>query len=158
MDKNGNENYLMPRQDANEQSTHLVPTTVAEVMTRDVKTLAPDQSVAELVRLLAAKKFHHVIVAKQGYLLGVISDHDVFRQLSRVDDWPTKTVAEIMHTNTFTIRSERLLSSAAEEMVTRRVNCLPVLDGSGKIIGLLTSTDIMRLYMDIQKRFESEIN
>src|SRR5215813_13453553 len=91
------------------------PKSVADVMTREVKTLTPDQTFADVVSLLAGNNFHHIIVAVDGYLMGVLSDRAVYRQLARVNDWTAKKVGEIMITNSVTVTPERPLSEAAEE-------------------------------------------
>lgn len=133
-----------------------VPKFVGEVMTRDIKTLGPDQSFGDVVSLLASNSFHHIIIAVDGYLMGVLSDRDVYRQLGRVSDWGAKKVGEIMITNALTVSPETTLSDAAEQMLTRRVNCLPVVGGDGKLAGLVTSTDVIRLFKGLQDRLMQE--
>jgi CBS domain-containing protein len=132
------------------------PKIVADVMIRDIKTLRPDQTFADVVSLLAGNSFHHIIIAVNGYLMGVLSDRDVLRQFSRVGDWTAKKVGEIMTTNSVTVGPQEALSDAADRMLTRRVNCLPVVAQDGKLVGLLTSTDIIRLYKTLQQRVETE--
>jgi CBS domain-containing protein len=89
--------------------------------------------------------------------MGVLSDRDVYRQLGRVSDWSAKKVGEIMITNALTIAPETLLSDAAEQMLSRRVNCLPVVTEAGKLVGLLTSTDIIRLFKALHLQMEAEL-
>ena len=134
-----------------------IPTLVSEVMTREIKTLTPDQSFSEVVSLLAANGFHHILIAVDGYLMGVVSDRDVYRQLGRVGDWSAKKVSEIMTTNAFTIAPQTRLYDAAKQMLLLRISCLPVVTQAGKLVGLLTSTDILRLYQRLQKRLEAEL-
>jgi acetoin utilization protein AcuB len=133
------------------------PKFVGDVMITEVKTLTPDQTFADVVSLLAGNNFHHIIVAVDGYLMGVLSDRDVYRQLGRVSDWTAKKVGEIMSTNSVTVSPAMPLSQAAEEMLLRRVSCLPVVADGGKLVGLLTSTDIIRLYQDLQRKVEREL-
>jgi acetoin utilization protein AcuB len=134
-----------------------MPRQVGEVMTREIRTLEPDQSFADVVSLLAGNSFHHIVIAVDGYLMGVLSDRDVYRQLGRVSDWSAKKVGEIMITNALTITPETLLSEAAEQMLSRRVNCLPVVTEAGKLVGLLTSTDIIRLFKALHLQMVAEL-
>lgn len=54
-----------------------LPTRVADVMTKDVVTLSPDDNFAEAVELMAKRDFRHLLVADDAQkLLGVISDWD----------------------------------------------------------------------------------
>ena len=134
-----------------------IPRLVGEVMTREIKTLAPDQSFTAVVSLLAGNNFHHIVIAVDGYLMGVLSNRDFYRQLGRVSDWSAKKVGEIMITNAITTTPETLLSEAAEQMLSRRVDCLPVVTEAGKLVGLLTSTDIMRLFKALHLHLEAEL-
>ena len=139
------------------QSKGPKPRLVSEVMTRELKTLTPDQSFADVVRLLAGNSFHHIVIAVDDYLLGVLSNRDFYRQLGRVSDWSAKKVAEIMVINSLTIAPDTLLSEAAEQMLSRRVDCLPVVTKAGKLVGLLTSTDIIRLFKTLRLQMEAEL-
>ena len=42
-------------------------------------------------------------------------------------------------------------------MLSRRVNCLPVVTEAGKLVGLLTSTDIIRLFKTLHLQMEAEL-
>jgi CBS domain-containing protein len=86
-----------------------IPRLVGEVMTREIKTLAPDQSFTDVVRLLAGNNFHHIVIAVNGYLMGMLSNRDVYRQLGRVSDWGAKKVGEIMITDALTTTPETLI-------------------------------------------------
>jgi CBS domain-containing protein len=131
-----------------------VPKLVSEIMTREIKTLGPNQSFAEVVPLLAGNHIHHIIVVVEGFLVGVLSDRDVYRQLASVSNWNTKKVGEVMITNALTIPPETRLSHAAALMLSRRVNCLPVVGEQGKLVGLITSSDIIGLYKSLQEQLE----
>jgi CBS domain-containing protein len=52
-------------------------------------------------------------------------------------------IGEIMTTKVITISPEEDLSDAAQLMDTHNINRLPVVDGSGKIVGLVTRGDII---------------
>ena len=132
-----------------------LPLKVGDVMTHEVKTLLPEQSFGEVVSLLAGNSFHHVVVAVDGQLLGMVSDRDVFRQLGLVQDWSSKAVGEIMIKNIVTVTAETLLSTAAGLLLERRIHCLPVVNDAGKLVGIVTSTDLLRLFKTMQERFES---
>ena len=54
------------------------PTSVSQIMTRDVLSVYPGQSFAEAVGLMANRPFRHVLVIHpNGRLAGVISDRDL---------------------------------------------------------------------------------
>ncbi len=131
------------------------PVQVADVMTKDVRTMLPDQSFAELVGMMATRSFHHMLVVDEDERLhGVISDRDVLRALSRTPDWSKRSVAEIMNPDSITTTPESAISAAVRLMLEKRVNCLPVIGPDGRVAGILTSTDLLKAYEKLQEQVE----
>ncbi len=56
----------------------------SQLMTRDITTCAPDDSIAELMSLMTARRIRHLPVCEDGALSGIISIGDVVK--SRVDE------------------------------------------------------------------------
>jgi CBS domain-containing protein len=132
-----------------------VPTQVAEVMTRDVIATAPDHSVQEAITLVARHRFRHLLVVTgDQQLAGVISDRDLLRFMIREPQWGTAAVAEVMKADPITVNPDTPLSVAVAEMLKRRINCLPVVDADNQVVGILTSTDLLRALHKIQEWIE----
>ena len=131
-------------------------TRVQDVMTREVVTLAPTQPFQEAITVLAKRRFHHVLVADaQRTLLGVISDRDLLRFMVG-QTWESAVVGDVMVTDPVSVQPEDLLSTACETMIARRINCLPGVDEAGRIVGILTSTDLLKAYMGLQAEIEKD--
>ncbi len=131
------------------------PTRIDAVMTRAVITLSPEQSFQEAISLIARHRFRHLLVVDtESRLAGVISDRDLLRFMIREPHWNSTTVAEVMRPHPVTVRPETPLSTAIAEMLTRHINCLPVVDGEGRVCGILTSTDLLRTFQQVQERIE----
>jgi predicted transcriptional regulator len=129
---------------------------VADVMTRKTVTLSPHHGLAEAVSLMADRHFRHIVVVETGgQVLGVISDRDILRTLARTSNWQTKDVSQIMTRDPFTVKRETPLSLAVAKIVSKRINCLPVLDDEGKVCGILTSTDLLKAYQKLLESLES---
>jgi acetoin utilization protein AcuB len=147
MDKNIEETIAGTSSGQEQISSSGLPTQVAEVMTTAVVTLSPDQSFAEAVSLMANHHFHHFLVADDaGKIIGVISDRDILRALARTADWQTQKIGEIMTPEPTTVLPTTSLCIAVGTMLTRRINCLPVVNDDETIRGILTSTDLLRSY------------
>jgi acetoin utilization protein AcuB len=132
-----------------------LPRCVADVMTRQLITVTPEQSFGEAVGIMANRPYRHILVVRpDGRLAGVISDRDLLRKIAATTDWKTKTVEEIMTRKVLTVRPETSLSVAAQEIVARRINCLPVLDDKDKVCGIVTSTDLLNAYEKLLVAFE----
>jgi CBS domain-containing protein len=117
---------------------------VAELMTRTVITLRPDQSVQDAVDLFARREFRHIPVANGASLVGVLSDRDVLRALVRSHDIINVPVSTIMRSNPFTTEPDASLCEAAYLLLSHRINSLPVIDGARNLVGILTTTDLLR--------------
>ncbi len=135
--------------------TPRVPTTVSEVMTSKIVTLSPSNSLQEAIGMIASNSFRHFpVVEDNAHLAGVVSDRDLLRAMNLSKDWNSTTVAQIMTQNVVKVRRETPLSAAVEEILTRRINCLPVVEDNDRVCGIVTSTDLLKAFQQVQKRFE----
>jgi CBS domain-containing protein len=129
---------------------------VADVMTRKTVTLSPHHGLVEAVSLMADRHFRHIVVVDTGgKILGVISDRDILRTLARTTNWQTKDVSQIMTRDPITVKRETPLVVAVAKIVSKRINCLPVLDDDGKVCGILTSTDLLKAYQKLLESLEN---
>ncbi len=131
------------------------PMCVGELMTSRLVSLSPHHTFKEAVGLMANRPFRHFLVLdKNGHLAGVISDRDLLRVLARDPDWEGTTVSEVMTRDPLTVRPETPVSSAVVEVLARRINCLPVVDKYGRACGIVTSTDLLQAFEQVQVRLE----
>ena len=131
------------------------PLCVADVMTRQVVTLSPHHTFADAVQIMSSHLFRHFVVTEtDSSLAGVISDRDLLRTLARTPDWQTKFVGQFMSRDVVTVKPDTELSLAVGKILSKRINCLPVVDDSGKLCGIVTSTDLLKAYRKIQESLE----
>jgi CBS domain-containing protein len=132
-------------------------TRVEDVMTRKVITLRPDQTFADTVNLMAKHSFRHFLVVEStARLVGVISDRDILRAVARTRDWNTSYVRQFMSRDVVAVKPDTKLSLATGMMLSKRINCLPVVDDNGIVCGIITSTDLLKVFRSIQESFEKE--
>ena len=131
------------------------PLCVADVMTRKVVTLSPHHTFADAVQIMSSHLFRHfVVIESDSKLAGVISDRDLLRTLARTPDWQTKFVSQFMSRDVVTVNPGTELSLAVGKMLSKRINCLPVVDGGDRVCGIVTSTDLLKAYRKIQESLE----
>lgn len=145
--------------------------TVADVMTHDPITARPDTPLNEVIKTLADKRISGLpVVDEAGQLVGVISETDLMWRESGVTpppyimlldsviylENPTRyerelhkalgeTVKDVMTDHhVITITPDKPIREAAQLMHEGGVHRLPVLDGAGQVIGILTRGDIIR--------------
>ncbi|MSP40105.1 MAG: CBS domain-containing protein [Deltaproteobacteria bacterium] len=132
-----------------------MPRRVGELMTTQVVSLYPHNLFREAVDLMAHHSFHHLLVAEpDGRLAGVLSDRDILRAEGCYDSDST-LVADLMVSQVFTVQAQTPLSEAVELVLDHRLNCLPVVDDSGKICGIITTTDILNAFKNLQSAVEN---
>lgn len=128
--------------------------TVKDLMTRDVVTVEPGESLSALRELFDREKFHHVLVVEDGRLVGVISDRDVLQAVSPFlntfgeQDRGLNTLAqkmqELIRRAPVTITGDTRIEEAAALMLEEDASCLPVLSAAGELEGVVTSRDLLR--------------
>ncbi len=137
---------------------------VSEVMRREVATVRPDSPVTEAVELLLDKDFTALpVINGQGRVVGMVSDTDLLTRggmtvtlsLKRATDLdyvrglhdslenPARKVSEVMTREVVTVSPDMILGRAAKVMVEKRLKRLPVVDGEGKLVGILGRLDIL---------------
>jgi arabinose-5-phosphate isomerase len=85
-----------------------------------------------------------VVVDGNDRVLGVFTDGDLRRALDRQVDVHTARVAEVMTHPCRTIEPGALAAEALRMMQEYRINALPVVNSSGKLVGVLNMHDLLR--------------
>ena len=123
---------------------------VADVMTSKVVTLSPHNTFSEAANLMNDRYFRHcVIVDAHGQIVGVISDRDILRALARNPNAQSKSLDQIMTRNPVTVRRNTPIAEAVSKIVSKRINCLPVVEENGGVCGIVTSTDLLKSYQQL---------
>jgi acetoin utilization protein AcuB len=127
--------------------------TVADVMTAGVTSLAPDRSVLDAVSVFGECGFRHLLIVDgDGNLAGVLSDRDALRSMARTHDPERTRVATVMARDLIVATPDMPLADAIELLVVHRINCLPVVDPSGKACGIVTTTDLLKAFRAVLDR------
>jgi CBS domain-containing protein/anti-sigma regulatory factor (Ser/Thr protein kinase) len=113
---------------------------VDEVMTRELKALAPDMPMSEALELFRTARISGAPVISDGSIVGVISLEDLIRCLTAGD--LNATVEKYMSVSLVTVRSDEPVVEALKLFVNSRHGRLPVLDKDNHPVGILTKGDI----------------
>ena len=128
----------------------IAPTEVADVMTGKVVTLSSHHSFNDVANLMNDRHFRHcVVVGTQGQIVGVISDRDILRALARNANARFKSLDQIMTHNPVTVRRHTPIADAVGKILSKRINCLPVVEDDGSVCGIVTSTDLLKSYQKL---------
>lgn len=116
---------------------------------REVVTVAPESTVAELVQLLGERNIGAVVVSSDGKQIeGIVSERDVVRGLAHTGaDVLQQTVAELMTREVNTIGPEDEIESAAATMTVERVRHMPVVV-DGRLVAIVSIGDVVKHRID----------
>jgi len=120
-------------------------------MTRQVIVIPPELPVDRAWALLRAHRIRHLPVVSGGKLMGIVSDRDLRLHATLEGDEPTfpgKIAAEVMTAALVTCQPETSVSDVVRRMTERKVDAIPVVDLEERLIGLVTTTDLLLLLID----------
>src|SRR5262245_17772694 len=103
---------------------------VDEIMTNDVVTASTTTTVIEAADRMRRKHIRHLVVRKDGRVVGVVSDRDV-----NVPSVFGERLTEVMTEPAVTIGPNDTVRTAADRMRRRGVSSLPVVD-RGELVGI----------------------
>jgi acetoin utilization protein AcuB len=123
------------------------PTAItADVMTTPVETAHPDDDLGEAAARMAVKRIDCLPVVEDGRTVGIVTTTDVlaergqlFFKGGKVD---VPSVATVMRTKVEVARADDDLLDAASTMFSDDLRHLPVVDGDGRVVGILSDRDL----------------
>jgi CBS domain-containing protein len=149
---------------------------VQDVMTTEVITAPENASVAGIVTLLTDRQITAVpITDRFGAVLGVVSWTDLRNKIDVVApegnsrsgwwrrlalpsaQWPEGTAAEVMSAPALTITADASLPAAARVMYRRGVGRLLVVDRDNRLRGIVTRSDLLKVYARLDAVMGDEV-
>lgn len=128
---------------------------IAEVMSTQMQLLSPDMHMGDVLAMFRQAHISGAPVVANGKCIGIISIEDTIRCLLNND--MQAPVSEYMTRNVISISSGEPVISALKTFVTIQVGRLPVVDDTGKLVGILTKGDITRgLLKALQHDYQAE--
>ncbi|MEL6962249.1 MAG: CBS domain-containing protein [Pseudomonadota bacterium] len=141
-------------------------TVAADVMSKDVITVAPDMSISEVARIILNHKVTSLpVVDGEGRLVGIVSEGDLVRCSKSKRDahrswWLTlmagtnadqadvlgqgdRRVGDVMSKDVLLASETESLSQLIELLSRRRIKRLPIVK-NGKLVGIVSRVDVLR--------------
>ena len=119
-------------------------TTVADVMTRDVRTMAPGDSVVDAARCMDELNVGVIPVCEGDQLVGMVTDRDIVVRgvAAQQGELKSMKLADVMSGNVRCARAEDDVDRVLGEMAQAQIRRLPVVDGNQRLIGIVSLGDI----------------
>jgi CBS domain-containing protein len=119
---------------------------VGDLMSREIRTIAPDTTLREASRLMGKYNVGSLLVLGGGEYLGILTDTDLARKGLAQGVNPEKDkVQSFMSSPIITIDVHRLVEEARAIMKGKGIRHLAVTE-EGKIVGIISLGDLIRYY------------
>ena len=115
---------------------------VQDIMTKVIISVNTETTVFQVAKMMEQGGIGAVLVKKDGHLSGIITDRDYATKIVSNNLPYNTSVEKIMSSPLITINYNESISAAAKRMTDKKIRKLAVTN-NGKIIGLITSTDLV---------------
>jgi CBS domain-containing protein len=150
---------------------------IGELMTRDPIAVGPETPLKDVAAILLEHRISGVpVIGERLEVLGVVSEADIVAKEvgpdprdRRLIAWllggryvdrqkvEARTAAEAMESPAITVAAGETVAEAARLMTDLGIKRLPVVDGEGTLIGIVTRTDLVRAFTRSDEEIEREI-
>ncbi len=120
---------------------------VADVMTRHVEVLRPDDTVQDAARMMAEHDLGAVPVGEGDRLVGMVTDRDIAVRMAAQGKNPGQTrIREVMTADVKYVFEDEDVSHVVDNMAELQVRRLPVVDRRKRLVGVVSLGDLARAH------------
>jgi CBS domain-containing protein len=116
-------------------------TTIREVMSTEVVTVAGTSTIAEAATVMGGRHVGSALVLEDGRLTGIFTERDILRALASDFDAAGHHVGQWMTPDPVTVEPGAELAEARDAMLERGFRHLPVVEG-GEVVGIVSLRDL----------------
>ena len=124
-----------------------------EIMMGSPVTLKPEDTLDLANDIISLGRIRHIPVVEDGTLVGLLSERDLIgaaateifglKQKRKSALLKTVLIKDVMKKRVISVKPDTPIKAAAHLMADKKIGCVPVVE-SGTLVGLLTTTDILR--------------
>ncbi|MCK5825151.1 MAG: CBS domain-containing protein [Ichthyobacteriaceae bacterium] len=129
---------------------------IKDIMTTELITVMPTDDLEKAKQVFEKNKIRHILVVDNKKLVGILSQHDLLRvsfgntygdDQATMDDAIVNMlkVTDVMRHKPVTINIDDTIEDAIFILLNRRFHSLPVVDNNNIPIGIVTTTDFLKL-------------
>ncbi|MCA9692104.1 MAG: CBS domain-containing protein [Myxococcales bacterium] len=131
---------------------------IRHIMSTELVTAHPGERLSDVRQRMLEHKVHHLPVVDGGRFIGLITSNDIMRvhwgdfysQQSEQAEALLNTVSlrETMQEDVLTIKPSATVRDAVTLLSTGTFHSLPVVDDDGALVGMVTTTDLLRYLLE----------
>lgn len=129
---------------------------VENIMSTDVFTLGRNDKLSIADDVMSQKRIRHLpVLDADGMLCGILTQRDLFRgallrslgygQRAEQKLLDSLSVKDAMRDEVVTISPKSMLSDAANLMLSKKIGCLPVVEGE-RLLGMISEADFVKQF------------
>ena len=119
---------------------------IREIMHKDIFSIDYESSIIDACKRFYRKQIGSLLVLEDGKLKGIITERDIISKVIILNKDPNETyVSDIMSTEVITVNQDSKIEEAVRIMNEKNIKKLPVVSDTGKIVGIITTSDITKI-------------
>lgn len=111
-------------------------------MTQATVTDASDDTLAEASAKMWRQQTGSLLVMEGSRLVGIVTERDVLRTIGEGHDPKAVSLRDVMTSDVVTVKSDLSVREAAQIMFDKWFRHLPVVDGNGDVVGIVSLRDL----------------
>lgn len=121
----------------------LLNTPTRALLRKSAVTLPVEASILEAAQRMRDQRVSSILLVREGYLFGIVTDRDLRNRALASGLDPNASVMEIATVAPMTVEADKPAFEAMILMTRHNIHHVPVLE-RGRVLGMITSTDVMR--------------
>jgi CBS domain-containing protein len=113
-----------------------------EIMTRSVKTAAPDTTVREAALMMRTEDVGAIPVVENGRLIGIVTDRDIVVRAVAEGKNAEAKVGDVMTPEIFSVKENDFVFEAIRLMGDKQIRRIPVVSETGELAGIIAMADV----------------
>jgi CBS domain-containing protein len=118
---------------------------LSSIMTKNVVTVKPSDSLEVVKNLLFEKHFHHLpVINDDNTLAGILTSWDLIKHNLKFEEYKDKLVSDVMTEKVVTLNPHESVGAAAMIFLKHLFHGLPIVNDEKQLVGIVTTHDILK--------------
>ncbi len=129
---------------------------IQTIMTKNPISLSTKATIADVKHIFDENRIHHLpVIDDEGVIRGLITTYDLWKLNKHFDEYDSIPITSIMNNKVLRVNKDDKVGTAAELFLDRRFHALPVVDQDDKLVGIVTTFDVLRY--EFKREYEKPI-